>query len=176
MEQRKAKIIVGKAGGTAGKDSKTYKISLPTAWVKEMGIDDKEVLLSFDGTSIAISPILSAEEFVKQKQLAKHCLYKLGYYDKNKLCTLIYADFTDKTLKIENRTENLIKTAFGANTAPDWQAFTDFLEERCVPRNRMGIREYLEAIGVEEYEPFEIVQKTQGRMAEDKQWLKTEKI
>ena len=176
MDQRKAKIIAGKAGGTAGTNSKTYKISLPTAWVREMDIDGKEVELSFDGGKITITPQISAKEFVKQKQSANHCLYRLGYYDKHKLCTVIYADFTDKTLKIENRTDDLIKTAFGKNTIPDWNDFEDFLEERCVPRNRMGIREYLEEIGVDEYEPFEIIKKTQGRMAEDKQWLKIKKI
>ena len=176
MEQRKAKIIAGKAGGTASKNSKTYKISLPTAWVKEMEIDGKEVELSYDGSKITITPLTSPQEFAVQKQRANHCLYKLGYYDRHKLCTVIYADFTDKTLKAENRTDDLIKTAFGANTQPSWNDFENFLEERCVPRSRMGIREYLEEIGVDEYEPFEIVQKTQGRMAEDKQWLKIEKM
>ena len=42
--------------------------------------------------------------------------------------------------------------------------FEDFLEERCVPRSRSGIREYLETIGVEEYNPLEIIKKTKGRM------------
>lgn len=176
MEQRKGKIIVGTAGGTASEKSKTYKISLPTAWVKEMDMDGKEVDLLFDGNSITIAPQVSPLKFMKQKQKANHCLYKLEYYDKNKLCTVIYADFTDKTLRAENRTYNIIKTAFGANTTPDWEDFQVFLEERSVPRNREGIREYLEAIGVDEYEPFEIVKKTQGRMAEDEQWLKIEKI
>jgi hypothetical protein len=33
------------------------------------------------------------------------------------------------------------------------------------------VREYLEAIGVAEYDLLQIIQKTQGRMAEDQQWL-----
>ena len=45
-----------------------------------------------------------------------------------------------------------------------------------MPRSRSGIREYLEAIGVEEYSPIEIIKKTSGRMAEDNQWLKWEVI
>ena len=45
------------------------------------------------------------------------------------------------------------------------------LEERCVPRQRAGLREYLEVIGVGEYDPLEIIRKTAGRMAEDSQWL-----
>ena len=46
-----------------------------------------------------------------------------------------------------------------------------FLEERCVPRQRDGIQEYLEALGLDEYDPWEIVKHTQGRMAEDQQWI-----
>ena len=46
-----------------------------------------------------------------------------------------------------------------------------FLEERCVPRQREGIREYLETLGLDEYDPWEIIKRTQGRMAEDQQWI-----
>lgn len=46
-----------------------------------------------------------------------------------------------------------------------------FLEERCIPRQREGIREYLDALGLDEYDPWEIVKCTQGRMAEDQQWI-----
>ena len=37
-------------------------------------------------------------------------------------------------------------------------------------------REYLETIGVDHYDPLEIIQKTQGRMAEDAIWLTVEEI
>lgn len=49
-------IIIGKAGGTAGKNSVNYKISLPAEMVKEMGItpDDKSVLVSFENGKIII--------------------------------------------------------------------------------------------------------------------------
>ena len=49
MEKRIAKLIVGKAGGTAGKDSKTYKVSLPSKWVAELGLTDSKMEISFDG-------------------------------------------------------------------------------------------------------------------------------
>ena len=49
-------IIMGKAGGTAGKNSINYKISLPAEMVKELGVtqDDKGVLVSFDNGKIII--------------------------------------------------------------------------------------------------------------------------
>lgn len=115
-------------------------------------------------------------EYVRQKLKLCHDVRRFGYYDKDKLCTVIYADFTDKTLMAENITDNIVKTAFGNNMFPSWKDFEYFLEERCIPRARAGLREYLEAIGVEGYNPLEIIKKTKGRMAEDSQWLEMEEF
>ena len=176
MERRIAKLIVGKAGGTAGKDSKTYKVSLPSKWVAELGLTDTKMEISFDGERIMISPHLSMDEFLEKKESLGHKLVKFEFYDGEILCTKIIADFTDETLSVENTTEHIVKTAFGKNEVPTWEDFQNFLEERCVPRSRSGIREYLETIGVEEYDPLEIIKKTNGRMAEDGQWIKLKDI
>ncbi len=176
MERRIAKLIVGKAGGTAGKDSKTYKVSLPSKWVAELGLTDTKMEMTFDGERIMISPHLSMDEFLGKKKSLCHKLVQFEFYDGEVLCTKIVADFTDETLSVENTTEHIVKTAFGKNEVPTWEDFHNFLEERCVPKSRSGIREYLEAIGVEEYNPLEIIKKTSGRMAEDDQWLKWEEI
>lgn len=176
MEKRTAKIIVGKAGGTAGKGAKTYKISLPTKWVSELELNDKTAELRFDGEKIIISPVDSLSDFIKHKKDAKHKLMLFDFFDGNILCSKICADFTDKTISVENFTENIVKTAFGNNPIPEWSDFESFLEERCVPKSRSGIREYLETIGVESYEPLEIIKKTSGRMAEDNQWIKAEEV
>ncbi len=176
MERRIAKLIVSKAGGTAGKDSKTYKVSLPSKWITELGLTDSKMEIAFDGDRIIISPHLSMDEFLEKKKSLGHKLVKLEFYDRESLCTKIIADFTDETLSVENKTEHIVKTAFGKNEVPTWENFQNFLEERCVPRSRSGIREYLETIGVEEYSPLEIIKKTSGRMAEDNQWIKLEEI
>lgn len=49
-------IIIAKAGGTAGKKSVNYKISLPAEMVKKMGVtpEDKSVLVSFNDGKIII--------------------------------------------------------------------------------------------------------------------------
>ncbi len=176
MERRIAKLIVGKAGGTAGKDSKTYKVSLPSKWVAELGLTDTKMEILFDGERIIVLPHLSMDEFLEKKESLGHKLLKLEFYDDEILCTKIIVDFTDETLSVENTTEHIVKTAFGKNEVPTWDDFQNFLEERCVPRSRSGIREYLETIGVEEYNPIEIIKKTSGRMAEDNQWIKLEVI
>ena len=176
MERRIAKLIVGKAGGTASKDSKTYKVSLPSKWVAEFGLTDSKMEIAFDGERIIISPHLSMDEFLEKKKSLGHKLINFKFYDGEILCTKIVADFTDETLSVENTTEHIVKTAFGKNEVPTWEDFQNFLEERCLPRSRSGIREYLETIGVEEYDPLEIIKKTSGSMAEDNQWIKLEEI
>ena len=49
-----------------------------------------------------------------------------------------------------------------------------FLEERSIPKSRAGLRDYLDAIGVDAFDPLEIIKKTSGRMAEDQQWIQVE--
>lgn len=178
MECRTGKIIVSSAGGTAAAGSKTYKVSIPSSWIKEMGLNEhkREVEFMFDGNCIYITAEKSIEEFISQKRTMGHNFKKLSFYDNRELCTEIYVDFTDKTLKAKNHTEDVVKTAFGNNKLPTWEDFTNFLEERCIPKERSGIREYLETIGVMEYNPLEIIQKTKGRMAEDSQWIEIEEI
>ena len=173
METRIGNIIISAAGGTAGAGAKTYKMSLPTAWINELGISgtDRQVKLSFDGKQIVISRKLSMDVFKQQAIDEKHSLYLIEYYDKAFLCTRIFADFTAEELQIENYTDELIKTAFGRTELPTWADFLEFLEERCIPRQRAGLNEYLDALGIDEYDPFEIVKRTSGRMAEDEQWL-----
>ena len=47
MEKREGHIIAGEAGGTAaGKGARTYKVSLPSVWLREMGLtgEDRRLL------------------------------------------------------------------------------------------------------------------------------------
>lgn len=173
MEKRTAKVSIGAAGGTAGKSAKTYKLTLPSTWIAAMGIteDDREVELSFDGEKIAVERPPDIREFARRSIGKGHELKSFFYYNGRKLCTKLCADFTDKTVYAENCTDDPVKTAFGRNTLPTWDDFLAFLEERCVPKERAGIREYLEALGLDEYDPSEIIRRTQGRMAEDDQWI-----
>ena len=176
MDRRTAKVNVSHAGGTAAKGSKTCKITLPTKWVEAMGIDreHRELELDFDGTVITLSRHLSGAEFAQQHLAQGHEVCVLRFYYGNDLCSVIYADFTEQTIAVENQAVTPIKTAFGNNLFPDWEDFQSFLAERCIPCQRAGLREYLEVWGLEEYDPLSIIEKTGGRMAEDQQWLTIE--
>lgn len=173
VESRKAKINVSAAGGTAGKGAKTYKVSLPTSWVEAMGLsmEQREVELSFDGEQIILTKHLPMQDFLIQKRGMGHTVYRLRFYDGDRLCTEIAADFTDHSVSVENHISNPVKTAFGNNASPSWEDFQNFLRERCIPKERDGLRDYLEALQIDEYDPLQIICRTKGRMAEDSQWL-----
>lgn len=101
-----------------------------------------------------------------------HTLREYQYYDKDTLCSIIDADFTTKQVRVENKVDSILDTAFGVNTEPTWDDFLIFLESRCIPRTRSGLNYYLDAVGGSEYDPIQLVEKTHGRMAEDHKWLK----
>ena len=59
MQEKIAKVIFNKSGGTAGSGGITNRITIPTTWVKEMGIteEQREVNISFDGEKIIIEKV-----------------------------------------------------------------------------------------------------------------------
>lgn len=176
MERRIAKVNISSAGGTAASGSRTCKVTLPTRWVEAMGISEeqRELELCFDGTAVQLFRRPNGPEFAERQKLLGHDVRILRFYDNDDLCSTIYADFTGQEVSVENQAVPVVKTAFGNNLLPDWEDFMGFLSERCVPRQRAGLREYLEALGLDEYNPLAIIEKTGGRMAEDRQWLSIE--
>ena len=100
METRQGKISVSRAGGTAGQGAKTYKLSLPTAWIQALGLtENRSVTLSFDGKSITVLPQQSMEEYKKTRLDQHHDVLSLRFYNGKQLCTLIIADRTSKDLR-----------------------------------------------------------------------------
>ncbi len=176
MEIRNAKLSVNKSGGTASKGAKTYRITLPNLWIEEMGLGEnsRDIELKFSGKSIIICPKLSLEEFAQNKK--ENSLIKLEYYNSKTLCTVIVADYTDKEIFIENKTDYPLYLAFGKNDNPNWEDYLSFLESRCISKDRDRLRNYLEAMKLEEFNPLEIIKKTQGRMAEDQQWIRVTEL
>ncbi len=178
METRITNLIIGTPGGTAAKNSNTYKLSLPSAWIHKMGLskDDHQLILSFDGSQIIISRKLSFREFQDVAVAQRHHLLCISLMDGDTLCGEILADDTAQAVCVQNHTTDFLKKPFGNNPMPTWEDYQAFLEERCIPKSRAGLQEYLEALGLDHYDLMAIIQKTQGRMAEDSLWLKVEEI
>lgn len=56
IETRERNISINRAGGNASRSANNYRISLPTPWMKQMGIDpdNRDVVIGFDGDRIYI--------------------------------------------------------------------------------------------------------------------------
>lgn len=56
IEKRNANMIIAKAGGNASQNSYNCKVSIPKSWADKLGvsIDNKSLILEFDGKSIVI--------------------------------------------------------------------------------------------------------------------------
>ena len=70
MEIRELKISANASGGTAAAGAKTYRITLPSSWVKKMDLDhaDAKAEVVFDGTSIIIRPKAAEDILLFQSQ------------------------------------------------------------------------------------------------------------
>ena len=97
---------------------------------------------------------------------------RIYYMFREHLCTLIDVDEVNRRVQIRNYTRKLQFRAFGAAEAPDYEDYEAFLESRCFPRQRDKKKLILEELGIPFYDPFLIVKKTQGRMAEDEFWIR----
>lgn len=55
-ESRTLRCMVNKAGGNAGKEALVYRVSIPSAWAKQLGITkgDQDLKVTFDGKKIVI--------------------------------------------------------------------------------------------------------------------------
>lgn len=90
----------------------------------------------------------------------------------NRPCTAIDVNFLQNKIKIQNYTKDILHRAFGVKEDPTWEDFYVFLQDRCFPKTRGNVKMVLAGLGLQDYDPLQIVEKTNGRTAEDDLWLK----
>lgn len=117
-------------------------------------------------TGISVGAV---QKIVKDARIKSRRLYV--YMDREQPCTVLDVNYLEKKIVIKNLTEDKISRAFGIRENPDWEDFLMFLESRCMPKERYGLREELLQLGLETYEPELIIEKTNGRVYGDSQWI-----
>ncbi len=105
----------------------------------------------------------------------KDQLLRLRYYCGNELCTVIDVDERNQKIRIKNFVRDIMYRAFGRNEHPDYKDYEEFLESRCFPRTRDKMKLMLKELNIPFYDPIMIIQKTEGRMAEDDFWIQIER-
>ena len=84
---------------------------------------------------------------------------------------VIDIDFKHEVVRMKNYTDRIPLRAFGVVENPSWADFEEFLKERCLPASRAGLKGILREMDVSFYDPLLIIEKTNGRMAGDNQWV-----
>lgn len=100
---------------------------------------------------------------------------RLWFMHNDDVCTLIDVDEPQQAVRIYNITNQYMLRAFGREERPTFKDYEAFLESRCFPRSRDKMKLVLKDLGLPFYDPLMIIEKTQGRMAEDNFWIKIER-
>lgn len=100
---------------------------------------------------------------------------RLWYMRNADVCTIIDADERHQQVEIYNYTTEKMNRAFGIREHPTYEEYEEFLESRCFPRTRDKMKLELKRLDLPFYDPLMIIEKTEGRMAEDDFWIKINK-
>ncbi len=95
----------------------------------------------------------------------------LNYRFEDRLCATIQVDFEKKSVQVQNFVEDIFYHPFGIVKNPSFEDFKEFLEERCFPRTRHHVKYYLKQLGLDFYDPLNIVRKTKGCVYGDSFWI-----
>lgn len=100
---------------------------------------------------------------------------RLFYMFRNEICTIIDVDERSREIQIKNYKKDRLFCAFGKEEHPTFEEYEEFLESRCFPRQRDKMKLMLRELGLPFYDPFLIIEKTEGRMAEDNFWIRIDR-
>ena len=156
LSQREFALIVGVSKSTIERwESQEERIEGPIVLLLDMIENNKEYI-----------------EYLKIPK--KEYPLRMFYMEGNKICTLIDVNILEQKIKIKNYTNDLICRAFGINENPTFKDYEEFLKSRCFPETRDKLKWVLEDLDIPFYDPYLIISKTEGRMADDDFWIRIE--
>ena len=129
------------------------------------------------GPIVTLLEVLKHEPGIPQKMKIpdNRLKMRLCYMYEDSVCTIIDVDETGRKVEINNYTDNPQFRAFGINERPSFEEYEEFIASRCFPEERDKIKVELNRLGIPFYDPILIIEKTEGRMAEDDFWIKIER-
>ena len=132
------------------------------------GIGNTEIAKQFGVSRQTIYKyIYNAEHFSTDPDFTM----RMNFMNGQQLCTVIDIDFKHEIVRMKNYTDRIPLRAFGVVENPSWADFEEFLKERCLPASRAGLKDILREMEVPFFDPLLIIEKTNGRMAGDHQWV-----
>lgn len=107
--------------------------------------------------------------------LPKKYPLRIKYMCNGNICTIIDVDERFRRIQIYNYARDYLERAFGKTAEPTFEDYEEFLRSRCFPESRDKMKWVLEDLGIPFYDPVLIIEKTQGRMADDDFYLEIER-
>lgn len=144
-------------------------VSRPT--VERWETSDKGIT----GPVVQLLQLMTSEYINSIKIPQKTFPIRLWYMYKDDVCTLIDVDDRRQLVQIKNYTKNKQFRAFGVNEEPEYEDYQEFLRSRCFAESRDKMKLILRDLNLPFYDPFLIIERTEGRMAEDDFWIKVER-
>ena len=96
--------------------------------------------------AVGLSPD-AVEEIIEKASQKSRILFI--FMDREIPATVIDVCGVTRKVKIVNLTDDLLSRAFGIRENPDWNDYEEFLESRCMPRTRYGIKDELRDLGLD---------------------------
>lgn len=135
------------------------------------------------GQSEVTGPIVTLCTFFDEKPELeeKFCVperttpMRLWYKKEDSIIAVIDVDEAGQKVQVKNFTEDKISRPFGKKEEPTFEEYQDFLESRCFPKTRDKLKLELKKLDIPFYDPILIIEKTQGRVAEDTFWIEIER-
>ena len=100
---------------------------------------------------------------------------RLYYGREEEIYSIIDVSQQEKQVRVYHYTKDVMCRAFGRIEAPTYEQYEAFLESRCFPKSRDKMKLMLEELNLPFYDPLMIIEKTEGRMADDDFWLRVER-
>lgn len=83
----------------------------------------------------------------------------------------IYKDMATGEYLVLNYTDDLVKLAFAGGSVTEDRIY-DYFESRCIDRARPDMKERLQEIGLNTFNPYKIAKVIHGVLWDDYQWIK----
>lgn len=86
------------------------------------------------------------------------------WYCADKHASTITVNFSARKVSVKHHSDIPFECAFHGDEKVSFNSWEYMLSQRCIPQGRPDIKERLGEIGLTEYDPYKIIEKTHGVM------------
>lgn len=171
LKGKDLKVLRKKLSLTQAELAQLVNVSVKT--IERWETSDKPI----SGPIVTLASILNNYPHLKEELQVPDRKYdlRLWYMCRDLPCTVIDVDERNRKIRIQNYMTGCMMRAFGINEQPTFDDYKEFLKSRCFPETRDKMKLVLKELDLPFYDPLMIIEKTEGRMAEDDFWIRIER-